>query len=127
MKKLTNKTRMLKISFFILAILVISGCISNNVQSINTTHFNNTTANKKVDIRSLFYAPPVVVIKNGTTVAWTNKDSIQHTVTSMVDIFDSGPINQDSTYSHTFNKTGAFEYTCIIHKDMPHGVVIVTG
>lgn len=120
---MTDKTIIL-ISFFTLVILV-SGCVTtHNAQPVNITHFNDTTTHIKVEIRSLFYTPPIVSIANGTTVAWTNKDSIQHTVT-MVDIFDSGPINQDSTYSYTFNKTGAFEYSCTIHKDMPHGIVIV--
>jgi len=125
MKKLTNKARI--ISFFILTILMVSGCVTtdHNVQLVNITHFNDTTTHIKVEIRSLFYTPPIVSIANGTTVAWTNRDSIQHTVTSMVGTFDSGAINQDSTYSYTFNQTGAFEYSCTIHKDMPHGIVIV--
>lgn len=125
MKKLTNKTGI--ISFFILSILAVSGCVTTdqNVQLVNITRFNNTTTHINVEIRSLFYAPPIVSIANGTTVAWTNKDSIQHTVTSMVGTFDSGAINTDATYSYTFNQTGAFEYSCTIHKDMPHGLVIV--
>jgi plastocyanin len=126
--------KILKIYFLILAILVISGCMStdHNIQSTNMVRLNNTTV--KIDIRGLIYVPMIITISNGTTVSWTNRDSIQHTVTSInifdsgyinPDMFDSGAINTDSTYSHTFNQTGAFEYSCTIHRDMPHGLVIV--
>ena len=67
-----------------------------------------------------------VTVKAGSTVVWTNDDSIQHDVT-----FDSGGIassdlNHNDTFSHTFLTAGTYHYICSIHPFM-HGTVIVTA
>ena len=62
-------------------------------------------------------------ISVGTTVTWTNLDSVDHTSTSGISpnfdgAFNSQTLSQNSTFSHTFNNPGAFPYFCSIHPSM---------
>ena len=102
------------LTFFIL----LSGCIGPSEQT-TSVGISYTT----VDIRDFAFFPAVDNVSNGTRVIWTNKDSTPHTITGKD--FDSGPISQSQAFSHTFNKTGTFEYHCTIHSNM-NGNVIVT-
>ena len=65
------------------------------------------------------FSPKRLVIKKGSTVTWTNEDSILHTVTSGIDtpdnIFNSGYLKKGEAFSHTFNETGSFPYYCTPH------------
>jgi plastocyanin len=76
-------------------------------------------------IQNMAFDPSTVTISVNTTVRWTNKDAIGHTVTSDTGgLFDSGTISSNGTYSHTFNTAGTYTYHCSIHPDMT-GTVIV--
>ena len=85
-----------------------------------------TPAPVSVAIKSSTFTPNIVEISKGTTVIWTNDDGVQHTVTSISNEFDSGPIDPGKTYSYTFNRAATFEYSCGKHPSMAHGQVIVT-
>jgi plastocyanin len=62
----------------------------------------------------------------GTTVAWRNDDSINHTATAENDAFASGYIPPGGTFSFTFNREGKYEFRCTIHRQM-RGEVDVFG
>jgi plastocyanin len=70
------------------------------------------------------FDPPQISVPTGSTVFWTNDDSIQHTVTSDEGLFDAGPISPGNTFENTFDSAGEFSYHCTIHPFMT-GVVIV--
>lgn len=70
------------------------------------------------------FDPPQISVPTGSTVFWTNDDSIQHTVTSDEGLFDAGPISPGNTFENTFDSAGEFSYHCAIHPFMT-GVVIV--
>ncbi|HVR45859.1 MAG TPA: cupredoxin family copper-binding protein [Candidatus Binatia bacterium] len=78
-----------------------------------------------VKISEFAYKPATVTIKVGTTLKWTNYDSIQHTVTARHGAFKSGNLGLGKSFSHTFKTTGKFSYYCIFHTFM-NGTVIVT-
>jgi amicyanin len=87
---------------------------------------NTAVATDAVDIKNFAFSPAVVTVKVGSTVVWSNDDSIQHDV-----IFDGGGIassvlNHNDTFSHTFLTAGTYHYICSIHPFM-HGTVIVTA
>jgi amicyanin len=91
----------------------------------NATH-TAAVATDAVHIKNLAFSPATVTIKAGSTVVWTNDDSIQHDVT-----FDGGGIassvlNHNDTFSHAFLTAGTYHYICSIHPFM-HGTVIVTA
>ena len=78
------------------------------------------------------YDPSPVTIKSGTAVKWTNEDSSLHTVTSGLPeqgsvgtLFDSSIISPGQTFTHTFAKTGAFDYSCTLHPFMRGQILVV--
>jgi hypothetical protein len=77
-----------------------------------------------VTIKNFSFQPSPLTISVGTTVTWTNQDSVAHTSTSDNGVWDSGSIAPGASYSFTFNQAGSFAYHCAIHPNM-HGMIIV--
>ena len=78
-----------------------------------------------VAIRNFSFQPETVHVKSGTTVTWVNCEQTgtdAHTSTG--DAWSSPFIEPGATYSHTFDATGRFDYSCIPHPFM-HGVIVV--
>lgn len=98
---------------------------NNNSQNNNQTS-NTPQAANQVSIANMSFSPASITVKKGSTVTWTNNDSIAHTVTAdSGNTFDSGTLDPGKTFTHTFNDTGSFAYHCNIHPEM-HGTVTVT-
>jgi plastocyanin len=88
------------------------------------------------------FDPDTVTIAAGDTVKWTNTGFVTHSVTfdpsmaaKAADVvlpagvapFDSGNIEEDGTFSHTFTVKGNYKYICKFHEAMGMvGTVIVT-
>ncbi len=70
------------------------------------------------------YAPTAIEVNSGTTVTWTNNDFVIHTVTDNKKSFDSEFIQAGSTWSHTFEKPGEFDYLCTLHPWMKGSVSV---
>jgi plastocyanin len=72
-------------------------------------------------IGQMYYDPTDITISAGTTVVWTNNDNAAHTVTSgsleegISDDFDSGLMQPNGIFEHTFNTAGTRDYFCIVH------------
>ena len=60
----------------------------------------------------------------GTTVTWTNRDDIPHTVVSTDKVFKSKVLDTDEKFSYTFTQAGSFPYFCSIHPKMTGKVVV---
>ena len=71
-----------------------------------------------VRIVNLAFDPAEVTITTGTTVSWTNEDSVPHTVTSTDGAFDSGIFDPGANFTWTFDQPGSFPYACQIHPQM---------
>ena len=88
------------------------------------------------------FVPATVNIAAGDTVTWTNSGAITHTVTfdpgkaatasdvvlpSGASPFDSGDMEEDATFSHTFTVKGTYKYVCKYHEMMGMvGTVVVS-
>lgn len=83
-----------------------------------------TTAAAPVTIANFTFKSPVLTVKPGTTVTWTNGDDIPHTVVSRDRIFKSKVLDSGDKFSFTFAKPGQFGYFCSIHPHMM-GTIIV--
>ena len=83
------------------------------------------TANA-VNISNFAFAPATVSVAAGTTITWTNRDQVAHTVSDTQNGIASPVLNQNQTYSHTFTQPGTYHYICTIHPFM-HGTVVVTA
>jgi len=94
----------------------------------NTSTSNETPAANTVTISGFSFSPASMTVKVGTTVTWTNKDDVGHTVTADTASGDapaSQLIAKGQTYSFTFSKAGTYGYHCTPHPDM-RGTVVVT-
>ena len=79
-----------------------------------------------VTIADFAFGPPEITVAAGTTVTWSNDDSVSHTVDATDDSFVTDPLGDGATFSHTFDTAGTFGYICGIHPSMS-GTVVVTG
>ena len=70
------------------------------------------------------YSVNVLTIPVGTTVTWTNEDSILHTVTAVDGSFDSGFYGEGESWSYTFDEAGEYEYLCTPHPWMRAKVIV---
>jgi len=77
----------------------------------------------KVMIDNFTFEPAQLTVKLGTTVTWTNRDDIPHTVVS-AGKFRSKTMDTDGTFSFTFTAAGEYKYFCSLHPHM-QGVVKV--
>jgi plastocyanin len=77
-----------------------------------------------VQIANFTFKNPVVTVKPGTIVTWTNADDIPHTIVSKDGLFRSKVLDSGDRFSFTFAKPGQFGYFCSIHPHMT-GMVIV--
>lgn len=78
-----------------------------------------------VEINDFKFVPARLAVKKGTTVTWTNKDAIGHTVTGERGGPDSAIVNQNKTYTYTFNETGELRYFCKPHPFMRGTIEVV--
>ena len=83
-----------------------------------------SSANTDVKIDNFTFAPGDVTVGVGTTVTWTNRDDIPHTVVSTDGVFKSKARDTDETFSYTFTKAGTYSYYCSIHPKMTGKVVV---
>ncbi len=114
-KSFNSKSKLLAgiVSVFIL--LGISG---------SCTKKSDTPGLNEVFIQSMAFDPGTITVSANTTITWTNKDGVAHTVTSTAGLFDSGTINSNGTYSHLFSTAGTFPYKCSIHSTMNATVIV---
>jgi amicyanin len=117
---------------FLIASRDDQGDTSSNQTSESTTQPQAPPANDpsptsadKVNINNLVFSPADITVKKGTTVTWTNSDSVAHTVTADT---GSGPNSQmlenGQSYSFTFNEVGTFSYHCTPHPQMQGSVKV---
>jgi amicyanin len=78
----------------------------------------------RVSIQNFTFKPATLKIKVGTTVTWTNKDSMAHNVTAANGRWHSATLNQGQTYTYTFKKAGTYTYTCTFHEGMTAKVIV---
>jgi plastocyanin len=117
--------------------LILSLILSS---TINFIHYSNAFAQESVSIapgsadpnNAETFVPPQISLSSGSTISWTNDDSITHTVTAEGNPaivngeapFDSGLISPGYTWDNTFDSPGQFDYHCFIHPFMTGKVII---
>ena len=74
--------------------------------------------------RQLQFRTGELTVPVGTTVTWTNRDDIPHTVVSTDKVFKSKVLDTDEKFSFTFSKAGTYPYFCSIHPKMTGKVVV---
>ena len=82
---------------------------------------------RSVDIGDNFFDPPDVAIEPGSTITWTNRGAVPHTVTADDGSFDSGRLNPGDSYTVAFGGQGTVTYHCEIHPEMRGSVTVGGG
>lgn len=131
--------RSYSVIFYILLIPLVvwsmdSGNIPNHVTETATPAATVEMTN------SLNFTPDTVIIHTGETVRWKNTSLLVHTVTGdpskkTMEIsatlpegarrFDSGNLEPNEAFEHTFTVPGTYGYFCIPHEAAMRGIVIV--
>jgi len=93
-------------------------------QSTATALQEAKAAPVEVKIDNFSFSPATITVPAGTTVRWTNRDDIPHTVVSDKEIFKSKTLDTDDQFSYTFTKPGTYDYFCSIHPKMTGKVVV---
>jgi plastocyanin len=131
MKKLIDsKNRILTGVILLFAILMFSdSCSKSSAYNTPTGSTGGTGATggpgtNEVFIQGMSFNPGTITVAAGTTVTWTNKDAVAHTVTSSTSLFDSGSLGTNGTFSHTFATAGSFSYYCKFHTYMTASVTV---
>jgi plastocyanin len=76
-------------------------------------------------IDNFTFSPQTLSVPAGTTVRWTNKDDVPHTVTSTDKHFTgSRTIDTDETFATEFKTPGTYPYYCAVHPHMTGTVVV---
>ncbi len=81
-------------------------------------------ASAEVKVDNFSFGPATLTVAVGTTVSWTNRDDIPHTVVSTDKVFKSKVLDTDEKFSFTFAKAGTYPYFCSIHPKMTGSVVV---
>lgn len=91
---------------------------------VKATQNNAGTSEVKID--NFSFSPQVLTVAVGTTVTWTNRDDIPHTVVSTDDpkAFKSKVLDTDEKFSFTFTKPGSYAYFCSVHPKMTGKVTV---
>ncbi len=78
----------------------------------------------EVKVDNFSFGPATLTVAVGTTVTWTNRDDIPHTIVSTEKVFKSKVLDTDEKFSFTFDKAGTYPYFCSIHPKMTGSVVV---
>ena len=79
-----------------------------------------------VKIDNFSFSPATITIPAGTTVKWTNRDDIPHTVVSDASppLFRSKALDTDDSFAMVFDKPGTYHYFCGLHPHMTGTIVV---
>jgi len=81
-------------------------------------------ASAEVKVDNFSFGPTTLTVAVGTTVTWTNRDDIPHTIVSTDKVFKSKVLDTDEKFSFTFSKAGTYPYFCSVHPKMTGSVVV---
>lgn len=102
-----------------LALMTALGLSARWAAALDT---NPSGAEVKID--NFSFTPQEIKVKAGTTIVWTNRDDIPHTVTSTDSTFKSKTLDTDDKFTTTFTKPGTYTYFCSIHPKMTGKVIV---
>src|SRR6266852_5967268 len=110
----------------VLAALVVlaTSLVATNSRSFAARAEQGQASSAEVKIDNFSFGPGTLTVAVGTTVTWTNRDDIPHTVVSTDGVFKSKVLDTDEKFSYTFAKPGTFPYFCSIHPKMTGKVVV---
>ena len=104
------------------ALAIVLLMVAGRSRTLGATVEDKPTAQVKID--NFVFSPNPLTVPAGSTISWTNKDDIPHTVVSDDKSFKSKVLDTDETFTYTFTKPGTYTYFCSIHPKMTGKVVV---
>lgn len=77
-----------------------------------------------VKIDNFAFVPEALTVASGTTVTWTNRDDIPHSIVESNGLFHSQAFDTNGSYSYTFEKAGTYDYICGLHPHMKGQIIV---
>jgi plastocyanin len=86
-------------------------------------------AEMTAEIATFQFMPSEIAVTSGSTVTWTNRDGIEHSVTADAmangkPAFDSGLFKKGESRSLTFTEPGTFAFHCARHTSMTGTITV---
>lgn len=107
------------ICFFLLGTFALISCGDDDEQQ------DLGPGENEVWMQNTSFIPFSITVQEGSSVTWINQDNVAHNTTSNDGLWSSGTMNQDDTFTFTFDSTGVYNYRCTIHPDVMTGQVVV--
>jgi plastocyanin len=117
---LTLRTRFHALAI-LLAVVTLTVMCGTSARADQATPPAKTVA---IDIDNFKFGIVSLKTAVGTTVTWTNRDDVPHTVMSSDKLFKSPPLDTGDSFSYTFKTAGTFEYYCSMHPRMTGKIVV---
>jgi len=125
-----NSSRKIKRDYITLVVMIglsigsSIGFYQCKKSSNNSQNSSPGPGTNEVFIQNMMFNPVSIAVPINTTIKWTNKDGVAHTVTSTTGLFNSGNIGSGSNYTHQFTTAGTYPYKCTLHSGMTGTVTV---
>jgi len=106
------------------SVAIAATLLATGSRSIAARAPQTQASSADVKIDNFSFGPVTLTVAAGTTVTWTNRDDIPHTVVSEDKVFKSKVLDTDEKFSFTFSKPGTYPYFCSIHPKMTGKIVV---
>src|SRR5437016_1763795 len=108
----------------LLAIVMVATLLLSAASPDSSLKVAQPASAAEVRVDNFSFGPGTLAVAVGTTVTWTNRDDIPHTIVSTEKVFKSKVLDTDEKFSFTFSKAGTYPYFCSIHPKMTGSVVV---
>ena len=105
-------------------VVLAAWLLAGNSRTFAARAEQTQASSTEVKIDNFSFGPTTLTVAVGTTVTWTNRDDIPHTVVSDDKVFKSKVLDTDEKFSFTFTKPGTYPYFCSVHPKMTGKVVV---
>lgn len=117
------KKRVILMFLMLFFVFTAASCSSSNPsQSNGGSSGGSGQQAPAVSIENFSFKPQALTIKAGTTVTWTNNDTVVHNIKSAE--FSSPDMKQGDTFQHKFDKAGTYDYNCGVHPTMTGKIIV---
>jgi plastocyanin len=74
-------------------------------------------------IEAMQFNPASLTVRRGDRIVWRNSDLVPHTATAK-DVFDSGAIAPNESWTYVARTPGALPYVCAFHPPMTAALTV---
>ncbi len=129
------KSLIIKAPVLLFGLIIISGCANSqstqpqeeqtsSTQESTTTTQPTTEQSSIIEISDFEFSPSTLETTIGTSITWTNKDSVPHNIVTSDELIKSPTMNQRESFSFTFDTAGTYSYICGIHPSMKGEIIV---